>query len=141
GREVILASAADERLVAQLAADHGLSADIVASDGVTNMKGARTAAALVAAWGEKGFDYAGNEPADRAIWRHAENALVVGPLDRIADRMTQAGQNVALYPGGWRGRDLIRALRPHQWVKNVLLLVPMLAAHVLAGDVALSVIL
>ena len=129
GRQVVLASASDARLVARLAADHGLSPQIVASDGATNMKGARKAAALVAAFGDKGFDYAGNEAVDRAIWRHAENALVVGPLTRIADELTRDGQNVASFPGGWRGRDLARALRPHQWVKNVLLLVPLLAAH------------
>jgi 4-hydroxybenzoate polyprenyltransferase len=34
-----------------------------------------------------------------------------------------------VHPGGWRLADLLRALRPHQWVKNVLLLLPMIAAH------------
>jgi len=32
-------------------------------------------------------------------------------------------------PQPWHARDLVRALRPHQWVKNVLLLLPLLAAH------------
>lgn len=29
----------------------------------------------------------------------------------------------------WRWRDLAKAIRPHQWVKNILLLLPLLAAH------------
>lgn len=147
GRDVVLASASDARLVARLAADHGLSERVFASDGAVNLKGAAKARALVAAYGEKGFDYAGNEAVDRDIWAHAENALVVGKLPGVAQALTRAGQNVTEFPGGWRGRDLIRALRPHQWVKNVLLLVPMLAAHdftlatflhVLVGIVAFS---
>ncbi len=57
----MLASASDENLVQRLAADHGLSCRIFASDGQTNLKGAAKADALVAAFGEGGFDYAGNE--------------------------------------------------------------------------------
>ncbi|MCR8723660.1 UbiA family prenyltransferase [Frigidibacter sp. ROC022] len=141
GREVVLASASDEQLVKRLAADHGLSERVFASDGVVNLKGRAKAQALVAAYGEKGFDYAGNEPVDRDIWDHAENALVVGDLPRVTGAMTRAGQNVAEYPGGWKARDLVRALRPHQWVKNVLLLVPMLAAHNFALATLLHVLI
>jgi 4-hydroxybenzoate polyprenyltransferase len=129
GREVVLASASDERLVARLAADHGLSPRFFASDGAVNLKGEVKAAVLVAEFGEKGFDYAGNEAVDRAIWVHAENALLVGDLPGTAEDLARTGQSVAEYPGGWKFADLGRALRPHQWVKNVLLLVPMLAAH------------
>ncbi len=129
GREVVLASASDESLVRQLAADHGLSARIFASDGETNLKGRRKAEALVAAFGEEGFDYAGNERADMEIWQRAENALVVGDHPGLRRALTAQNKNSTEYPGGWAFRDLMRALRPHQWVKNVLLLLPMLAAH------------
>lgn len=147
GREVVLASASDESLVARLAGDHRFSPRVFASDGDVNLKGEAKAAALVAEFGDKGFDYAGNEPADRAIWIHAENALVVGNLPGTTEALARNGQSVVEYPGGWRLTDLVRALRPHQWVKNVLLLVPMLAAHdfspvtllwVLAGIAAFS---
>ncbi len=129
GREVVLASASDETLVRQLAADHGLSPRIFASDGETNLKGRRKAEALVAAFGEEGFDYAGNERADMEIWQKAENALVVGDHPGLRRVLTAQNKNSTEYPGGWAFRDLLRALRPHQWVKNVLLLLPMLAAH------------
>ncbi len=147
GREVVLASASDERLVSQLAADHGLSGRVFASDGKTNLKGKRKAQALVAAYGELGFDYAGNERTDLAIWDHAENALVVGAHPSIGRALADRGKNTTHYPGGWTFRDLLKALRPHQWVKNVLLFLPMLAAHdfraetvwlVLLGMVAFS---
>ncbi|MCG6904109.1 MAG: UbiA family prenyltransferase [Rhodobacter sp.] len=129
GREVILASASDTPLVAALAEQHGLSPRIFASTAAVNLKGAAKADALVSAFGESGFDYAGNEPVDRAIWDHAAGAVIVGDLPRAAGALTEQGKAVTQLPGGWAFRDLIRALRPHQWVKNVLLLVPLVASH------------
>lgn len=129
GREVVLASASNEALVHRLAADHGLSDAVHASSESLNLKGATKAEALVRAYGEQGFDYAGNAPVDAEVWNHAENVIMVGAQPRLAARLAAQGRNVVTYRGGWRARDLIRALRPHQWVKNVLLFLPMLAAH------------
>ena len=128
GREVVLASASDRSLVARLAADYGLSERYFASDGVTNLKGAAKAGALVDAYGEGGFDYAGNAPVDMPIWERAENALVVGHVPS-ARALSASGRNVVELPGGWAARSLLKAMRPHQWVKNVLLLLPLLASH------------
>ena len=128
GREVALASASDERLVRALAQEYGLAPRVFASTPGHNLKGAAKAEALVEAYGEQGFDYAGDAAVDRPIWARAHTALVVGQ-PRIAEALSRAGKPVEALAGGWRARDLIRALRPHQWVKNVLLFVPMLAAH------------
>lgn len=128
GREVVLASASDASQVVRLAADYGFSERILASDGQQNLKGAAKARALVAEYGERGFDYAGNSAADLAVWRHAENALVVGRV-RGTEALVRGGQTVMHLPGGWSWRALARALRPHQWVKNLLLFLPMIASH------------
>ncbi len=130
GREVVLASASDRALVAQLAQDHGLSDRIFASDGAHNLKGTAKAQALVAAYGEEGFHYAGNDKSDRAVWDHADGVIMVGAQPKVEQSLRAAGKSVAVYPGGWHWRGLIRAMRPHQWVKNILLLLPMLAAQV-----------
>ncbi|MCK8465513.1 UbiA family prenyltransferase [Aliiroseovarius sp. S1339] len=128
GREVVLASASDQSIVQQLAADHGLSDRIFASDGHTNLKGDNKAKALVAAYGEGGFHYAGNAVVDRAVWDHADAALVVGDT-RSAKMLEAQGKPVTLIEGGWRMKDVLKSFRPHQWVKNVLLFVPMIAGH------------
>lgn len=128
GREVVLASASDRSLVERVAAEYGLSEKVFASDGAVNLKGAAKAAALVEAYGEGGFDYAGDSSADFAVWERAENALVVGHLT-TARALSATGQNVVEFPGGWKWKALLKALRPHQWVKNVLLFLAMIAAH------------
>lgn len=127
-REVVLASASDQRLVAALAADYGLSPRVYGSTPDRNLKGPAKAQALVEDFGEGGFDYAGDAGADVPVWQRAHTALVVGQRAR-ARALEQAGRPVRRFAGGWKLRDLIRAWRPHQWVKNVLLFVPMLAAH------------
>ncbi|SMR71255.1 4-hydroxybenzoate polyprenyltransferase [Aliiroseovarius halocynthiae] len=128
GREVILASASHHPLVVQLAKDHDLSERIFASDGRTNLKGAHKADVLVEAFGEAGFDYAGNASVDRAVWAKADHAIVV--RDTASARQIEArGQPLTQVKGGWRLADVLRSFRPHQWVKNVLLLLPMIAAH------------
>lgn len=141
GREMVLASASDEHLVARLAADHGLSKRVFASDGATNLKGRAKAEALVAAYGDGGFDYAGNERADRAIWDHAENAIIIGHFPSEERALTAAGKSVTTLDGGWRVTSLLRAMRPHQWVKNVLLLLPLISAHRLDMVAVLPVLL
>lgn len=147
GREVVLASASDQALVTRLAQDHGFSETVFASDGSVNLKGVTKAEALVQAYGEGGFHYAGDAAVDRAIWDHADGALIVGKHTSIARDLAAAGKQVAQYPAGWKMRDLVRALRPHQWIKNSLLVLPVIAGHdftlttllmVLLGMVAFS---
>ncbi len=131
GRPVVLASASDESLVQGVAAAHGFEGRVFASDGGLNLRGEYKAEALVAAYGERGFDYAGNAAVDRPVWARADTALVVGP-EALAEPGLRPGQQVIAFDGGWSRRDLFRALRPHQWVKNVLLLLPVVAAHTFA---------
>ncbi len=128
GREVVFASASDRGLVERLAADYGLSERVFASDGTHNLKGTAKAEALVEAYGEGGFDYAGDSDADMPVWERAENALVVGRVS-AARTLTARGHNAVEIPGGWNWRALLKALRPHQWVKNILLLLAMIASH------------
>ena len=141
GREVILASASDTPLVYAVADHHGLSQRVFGSTPVRNLKGQAKADALVDAFGEAGFDYAGNEPVDRAIWDHSDGVIIVGDLPSEAASLQKSGHAVTELPGGWRKRDLLRALRPHQWVKNALLLVPLIASHAFTAEAALWVLL
>jgi len=129
GREVVLASASDTPLVEALAHYHGLSARVFASSADVNLKGRAKAEALVEAFGERGFDYAGNDAVDGRVWDRADAAVVVGSHPQIVRRLEASGRAVTQVPDRVRKRDVMRALRPHQWVKNVLLLVPVIAAH------------
>ena len=134
GRPVWLASGADARAVAPLAERVGATG-FLASDGVTNLVGDAKAEALVDRFGRGGFDYIGNEPADLAVWRQARRAIVVNPSFRTRRRLSTLDIEPRVLPASRDGRwqDWPAALRPHQWTKNALVFVPLLAAHVVDG--------
>jgi len=130
GRRIYLASAADRRYVEALAEHLGLFDGIFASDGVVNLKSSHKAAALVEAFGDKGFDYVGNDYADLAVWRSAAEVYVVdAPAGLVRKVKKEFPRATVLVPTRPRLGKYVKALRPHQWLKNLLILVPTLAAH------------
>jgi 4-hydroxybenzoate polyprenyltransferase len=139
GRSLWLCTAAHERLAQGVAEHLGLFEGVIASDASTNLAGERKAARLVERFGERGFDYCGNERRDLAIWRHANGAIVIrggASLERDAARNAPVLRS---FPArGNALRAAFRALRPHQWAKNALILVPLLAAHVAGNPRALT---
>ncbi|UWP91155.1 UbiA family prenyltransferase [Aliiroseovarius crassostreae] len=140
GREVVLASASHISLVKPLAEQHGLSERVLATQGHNNLKGRAKADALVELFGEEGFDYAGNASVDSAIWKRGDVAYVVGDAGS-AEVMRALGKEVRELPGGWTARALFKSFRPHQWVKNVLLFLPLIAAHDFSAQTILLALL
>jgi 4-hydroxybenzoate polyprenyltransferase len=128
GRTIVLATAS-HRSLANAVADHlGLFDEVIATGDGVNVKGRAKADALVARFGAGNFDYAGDAPADRAVWRHARQAVPVGLSPRALRRVpTKIGREFP--PDVSRWRAALRAMRPHQWLKNLLVFVPMLTAH------------
>jgi 4-hydroxybenzoate polyprenyltransferase len=92
-----------------------------------NLKGNRKAAAIRSLAGER-FLYAGNSSADFPIWRQSAGAVLAGAPRRFGARLKRDGiPIVASFP---RPRKrLWRILRAHQWVKNVLILLPIATSH------------
>jgi 4-hydroxybenzoate polyprenyltransferase/phosphoserine phosphatase len=127
GRELYLCTAANEKLANTVARHLGLFSGVLASDDKNNIAGERKAEQLVERFGHAGFDYCGNERRDLAIWRVSRGAIVVNAPKSLAE---QAGNSVKYFPStGKRLKAAIRELRPHQWAKNVLVLLPLFAAH------------
>ena len=130
GRPLILATAANQK-IADAIADHlGIFDQVIASDRDNNLSGGGKERALCERFGENGFDYAGNSRADLDVWRSANHAIVVNP-DRGVEQAVQA-QNRHERTIKEEGRgfaDYVRAARPHQWLKNLLIFVPVLAGH------------
>lgn len=129
GREVVLASGSDRALVDRLARRLDLEGDHIASDGTTNMTGGQKAEALVARYGDKGFDYIGNERTDLKVWEAGDTAIAVAPNPRTRRALASLRPNAIYLGERYRFASIVKALRPHQWVKNILLLLPVIAAH------------
>jgi 4-hydroxybenzoate polyprenyltransferase len=130
GRSLILATAADSITARKVAEHLELFDEVIASDGEENIKGHAKARVLSKRFGEKGFAYAGNSSSDLPVWCAAGSAVIVNAPRRVAASArdsaiveAEIAERPALLPA------ILRAMRPHQWVKNVLVFVPIVTAH------------
>ena len=132
GRKLILVTASDRITADAVSAHLQIFDDVLASDGVCNLKAERKAAALVDRFGEHGFVYAGNDAADLAVWRRAKSAIVVNASRSVAAKAAKTTDvERHMNDAHSKLRAMLRAARPYQWVKNFLILVPIATAHAL----------
>ena len=130
GRSIVLCSASDETFVSQVADHLGLFDEVIASDGVTNVSAERKAAILVDRFGAKNFDYVGNSHDDVPVWAQARRAVLVSAGAGVRSAAARVATIEREFDEGRGGlRSWIAALRLHQWAKNLLVFMPLLASH------------
>ncbi|MEX0279235.1 MAG: UbiA family prenyltransferase [Ruegeria sp.] len=136
GQKVALVTASDQRIADQIADHLGLFDEVYGSDGRTNLKGEEKARFLQQRYGSEGFVYLGDSRADLDVWDKSAKAVTVGASDtlrRAVDNLSCESEH--LNATGISKKSYIKALRPHQWLKNVLVFLPMIAAHDLSASV------
>jgi 4-hydroxybenzoate polyprenyltransferase/phosphoserine phosphatase len=130
GRRVYLASASNEKLVAEVAAHLGLFDGSFGSSETVNLKGATKADLLVKTFGARQFDYVGDESADLPVWEQARTAITIRASTAVKRSLPALSDHVQhldapqVTPKAW-----IKLLRVHQWVKNALVFIPLAMAH------------
>jgi 4-hydroxybenzoate polyprenyltransferase/phosphoglycolate phosphatase-like HAD superfamily hydrolase len=129
GRKLVLCTAADRSFATAIADHLGIFDEVMASDGHTNLGSHRKAEALAERFGVGGFDYAGNASADLAVWQRARRAIVVNASAAV-ERAARAQSEVERVFEAPTPAGLPRMLRMHQWLKNLLLVIAPLAAHI-----------
>jgi 4-hydroxybenzoate polyprenyltransferase len=128
GRKIVLATGTPRKFAEAIAAHLGIFDRVLATDGPHNMTSGRKRASLVAAYGDAGFDYAGNSRHDLKVFDAARKAIVVAP-DRSA-RQWQAEHGAEAMPAPKPTlKTYVKMLRVHQWLKNSLVTVPMVLSH------------
>lgn len=142
GHQLVLCSATDRRIAESVAEHLGLFDQVIASDGQTNIAGRHKRAALDKTFGTAGYDYAGNSSADIPVWEGARAAIVVNAKDSVLKQAQAVSQVETLIPpssvplSAWR-----KVFRVHQWLKNLLLFVPLLAAHQITNAQSVTTLL
>ena len=130
GREIYLATAADGALAERVAAYLGIFRGVLASDGETNLAGGNKLAAFRARFGDE-FCYIGNAKPDAVLLAACVSPMVANPDRALRGAMKRAG-TVPVTSFEARTpviKSWLRAVRLHQWAKNVLIFVPLLLAH------------
>ena len=124
GRRVVLATGASEELALRVADHLDVFDAVMASDETINLTSERKLERILGECGQDGFDYYGNSREDLCLLEKAAEATVVAP-DRAASRWQ--GRTGAARIDDLDGflRPALKAMRPHQWMKNLLIFVPM----------------
>jgi 4-hydroxybenzoate polyprenyltransferase len=130
GRRLVLATASD-RIWAESVARHlEIFDEVMGSDGATNLGGEAKARALVARFGDRGFDYAGNGRTDRPVWKKARRAIAVNAPPAVETGLRRDGNLAELFPRSpLKLKTIVTAIRARQWVKNLLVFIPIITAH------------
>ncbi|MGO9672589.1 MAG: UbiA family prenyltransferase [Methylocella sp.] len=128
GRSVFLASASNEKFVSAVAAHVGLFDGWFASDASTNVSAQNKADRLVAAFGEGGFDYIGNDKADLPVWAAAARRIGVRTSPQLSGKLAALGVEVVDSPKATL-KQWVKLIRVHQYAKNALVFLPLLTAH------------
>lgn len=129
GASLVLATASDLRIAQKVAEHLGLFDEVLGTESA-NLSSRNKREALIQRYGERGYEYVGNSAADLAVWKTASVIHVANPergtlaAARKLGKIEMVFENRPAY-----FHTLIKALRIHQWAKNLLLFVPLLASH------------
>jgi phosphoserine phosphatase len=86
GRRLVLATASTERVAMAISEHLGVFDEVIASSAHENLRGEAKADALVRRFGERGFDYVGNDDTDLAVWGRARAAILVAASNGLRER-------------------------------------------------------
>jgi len=131
GRDLYLTTGADQRLAQRVAAHLGVFRGVLGSDGATNLTGGNKLDRLRAQLGSGGFSYIGNARADLPLLAHAIEPMVANPSLGLRMGMRARGIRPAreFVEREHPLKSLFKAIRLHQWAKNLLIFVPLLLSH------------
>ncbi len=140
-RPRVLCSATDEKFTHSIAEFLMLFDEVASSNGRINLAGRAKAKYLVDRFGERGFDYMGNAPIDLAVWERAAGAWVVNGDKSLASKASAVTNVRGVLPKTTAAgiKTWIKAIRVHQWLKNLLIFLPVLASHRLFEPHAVAV--
>jgi 4-hydroxybenzoate polyprenyltransferase len=133
GRKLYLATGADQQVAERIAEHLRIFDGVLASDGKTNMTAGNKLDGLRRIFGEQGYDYIGNAGPDLPLLQHAGTAMIANPAPALRARLRARGVKVEreFDDRASASKAVLKALRLHQWAKNVLIFLPVLLAHVL----------
>jgi 4-hydroxybenzoate polyprenyltransferase len=129
-RTVVLATATHEKVAKKIAKHLGVFDDIIATTDHYNCKGRHKLKKMQEYAQGKPFDYVGDSRADLAIFKECQTAYIVGSLRYSSPHKVIARPSIL--------QPFFKAIRPHQWAKNLLIFLPILTSHKIMGQTLLT---
>ncbi|NQV68670.1 MAG: UbiA family prenyltransferase [Pseudohongiella sp.] len=130
GRNIVLISASNQQQVRALSNHYGFFIDAIGSDEQLNLKAENKLLRILQLNQKAGFSYAGNSSADLPIWDEADEVVMVNCAVSLAEKLKNKTNSITRFdtPGS-KLHKFFLAMRPHQWLKNGLLFLPLILSH------------
>ncbi|PCI75311.1 MAG: hypothetical protein COB20_13255 [SAR86 cluster bacterium] len=130
GRNIVLISASSEIPVRQVSDHLGLFIDAMGSDEGTNLKSKNKVTRILQLDPGGGFVYAGNSKADIAVWSEASEVILVNCKKSLAENLEHGSESIQHFDAPQSTyKKFWQAMRPHQWLKNALIFLPLILSH------------
>jgi 4-hydroxybenzoate polyprenyltransferase len=130
GRNIVLISASSQLPVRQVSDHLGLFIDAMGSDEDHNLKSMNKVTRILQLDPAGGFVYAGNSKADIAVWSEASKVILVNCKRSLAKNLQHGSENIQHFDAPQSMvKKFWQAMRPHQWLKNALIFLPLILSH------------
>ena len=131
GHRLILATASHVIIADKVAQYLDLFDEVMATNGDINLESTAKAHALIGRFSEGVFDYIGNSWPDLQVWAKAHTAHLVDAPTALLKSALKNGNVGRVFDKkpSTKPMALLKAIRLHQWIKNILVFVPLLTAH------------
>lgn len=129
GRKIILATASPIDYALEISKIHPIFNEVYGTNEI-NLKGKNKLNLLIENFGEKKFDYIGNSNSDLIIFASSRYSYLVNATTSLKNNT----KKISNLQSTWKSRkgsfgNFLKAIRPYQWVKNLLVFVPIITAH------------
>jgi 4-hydroxybenzoate polyprenyltransferase len=130
GRKLVLATASLLSNALAIAAIHPIFYKIYGTENNVNLKSDKKLSLLIREFGKSKFDYIGNSYSDLKIFASARYSYLVNPsfLVRTKARKKSHVKQIWNFKKG-PFKSYFKAIRMYQWVKNLLIFVPLITSH------------
>ena len=134
GVKSYLVTASHQSVADAVAGQLGLFSGQFGSDKDHNVKGINKAAFLNDRFGRGQYEYIGNDIADLPVWKHSGCAVVASHSEHLLRKAKSINDNTRTLKNDIKTnfRSYLKMMRIHQWVKNILILLPLLLSHSVA---------
>lgn len=140
GRKTVLATASSQTVADLINNELNIFDVALGSTYTFNLRAKHKKDRLVELFGHKKFDYIGDSSADFPVWEAAGKAILVNPSKRVLNTAKKNNNVETVIENIPRNKlaAVIKEIRVYQWIKNILIFLPMLLAHRLDLNMALT---
>lgn len=134
GRKIVLATASPKVWAEGVAHYLNIFDEVLATNNQINLAARNKANKLIETYGQYQFDYIGDSQADLPVWTNAHQAIVINKGGSFTKKVKAQHGVTLIRTQGSSLSSYLKALRIHQWLKNLLIFLPLLAAHQLGNS-------